>query len=239
MLAPYIRVANELRAQIQAGEIRLGDSLPREAELAAEFGVSRRVVQEAFGCLRAEGLIGGRTGGPLIVRRAVLSQDFDLLVPFTAWVRSLGREPGARTIEIGLRGADQLVTEELSLPPRSQVLHYKRLRTLDGQPVMIERSDYPEAVGRIVQRCDLERESVSEQLAAHGIERTRALHRVEAVPALAQDAALLEVPRRTALLQVRRRSYDQDGTPIEFGIDRYRGEAFGLLIHSGAASAGA
>jgi GntR family transcriptional regulator len=230
---PHIRVANELRERIQAGTIRPGDTLQDEEELASELGAGRRSVREALGILRAEGLIGGRTGAPLHVRRAVLNQDFDLLVPFTAWVRSLGREPGAKTLEIGMRGADQLVAEELGLPPRSPVLHYTRLRTLDGQPVMVERSNYPEAVGRILQDCDLDRESVTERLAKRGYRFARALHRVEAVAARAEDAELLEVPRRTPLLQVRRRSYDQDDRPLEFGVDRYRGEAFALVVHSG------
>jgi GntR family transcriptional regulator len=231
--SPHVSVANELRARIAGGQMRLGDQVPAEPALAAEFATTRLVIREALGILRAEGLIGGRTGAPLTVQRAVLSQDFDLLVPFTAWVRSLGREPGARTLEVGMRGADQLVAEELGLPPRSPVLHYKRLRTLDGQPVMIEHSSYPEAIGRLLRDCDLDRESVTDRLAAHGIEFARALHRVEAVPARARDAELLEVARRTALLQVRRRSYDHDGRRIEFGVDRYRGESFGLVVHSG------
>ena len=215
--------------------MRLGDPLPSEAVLAAEFATTRLVVREALGILRAEGLIGGRTGSPLTVQRAVLSQDFDLLVPFTAWVRSLGREPGARTLEVGMRGADQLVAEELGLPPRSPVLYYKRLRTLDGQPMMVERSSYPEPIGKLLRGCDLDRESVTDRLAARGIEFAHALHRVEAVPARARDAELLEVPRRSALLQVRRRSYDGDGRRIEFGIDRYRGEGFALIVRSGQA----
>lgn len=230
---PHLRVANELRARIQAGTIRLGEPLPAEAVLADEFGVSARAVREALGILRSEGLIGGRSGTPLHVLRAVLTQDFDLLVPFTAWVRSLGREPGSRTLEVGMRGADELVAEELGLPPRSRVFRYKRLRTLDGQPAMIERSSYSETVGAILQGCDLDRDSVTERLAERGIAFARALHRVEAVPARAQDAELLEVPRRTPLLQVRRRSYDQHDRPLEFGIDRYRGEAFALVVHSG------
>lgn len=229
----HVTVANKLRARIEAGQMRLGDALPGEAELAAEFGTTRLVVREAVGILRAEGLIGGRAGSPLTVQRAVLSQDFDLLVPFSAWVRSLGREPGARTLEVGMRGADQLVAEELGLPPRSPVLYYKRLRMLDGQPVMIERSSYPEPIGKLLRDCDLDRESVTERLAARGIEFARALHRVEAAPARAQDAELLGIPRRSALLQVRRRSYDRDGRRIEFGVDRYRGEAFALIVHSG------
>ena len=209
--------------------MRLGDPLPTEAILAAEFGTTRLVVREALGILRAERLIGGRTGSPLTVQRAVLSQDFDLLIPFTAWVRSLGREPGARTLEVTMRGADQLVAEELGLPPRSPVLYYKRLRMLDGKPVMIERSSYPEPIGKLLRGCDLDRESVTDRLAARGIEFAHALHRVEAVPARVRDAELLEVPRRSALLQVRRRSYDGDGRRIEFGIDRYRGDAFALI----------
>jgi GntR family transcriptional regulator len=233
-VAPHIRVANELRTRIQAGALRRGDLVPSRAELAAEFAVSGRAIQDALGTLRAEGLIGGRSGEPWRVQRELLNQDFDALSTFTAWVRSLGREPGARTIEIAMRGADQLVAEELGLPLRSAVLYYKRLRTVDGQPVMIERSNYPQEIGQILRGCDLDRESTTEKLAERGIEFASALHRIEAVPALARDAELLEIPRRSPLLQIRRRSFDPGGTPIEFGIDRYRGDVFAFVMHSGA-----
>jgi DNA-binding GntR family transcriptional regulator len=32
--------------------------------------------------------------------------------------------------------------------------------------------------------------------------------------------------------ELRARINDQDGRPLEFGIDRYRGEAFAMVVHS-------
>src|SRR6266516_3287083 len=55
-------VAQQLRRQIVAGELREGDALPSEASLMAQFGVSRPTLREAFRVLESEGLISVRRG---------------------------------------------------------------------------------------------------------------------------------------------------------------------------------
>ena len=59
-------VANRLRRQIVRGELKEGESLPPEAELVAQFGVSRPTLREAFRILESESLISvtrGSRGG--------------------------------------------------------------------------------------------------------------------------------------------------------------------------------
>lgn len=59
-------VANRLRRQIVKGQLREGDSLPPEAELVEQFGVSRPTLREAFRILESESLISvtrGSRGG--------------------------------------------------------------------------------------------------------------------------------------------------------------------------------
>ncbi|MBN8954866.1 MULTISPECIES: FadR/GntR family transcriptional regulator [unclassified Rhizobium] len=51
------RVIDELRTQIEAGKLRVGDQLPTEPQLEATFDVSRTVVREAIADLRAAGLV--------------------------------------------------------------------------------------------------------------------------------------------------------------------------------------
>jgi GntR family transcriptional regulator/MocR family aminotransferase len=55
-------LAAELRAGIRDGRLRPGTALPASRVLAADLGVSRGVVVEAYQRLREEGLVGGRSG---------------------------------------------------------------------------------------------------------------------------------------------------------------------------------
>ncbi|UJW84003.1 FadR/GntR family transcriptional regulator [Devosia sp. SL43] len=50
-------VIDELKRQIQTGALSIGDRLPTEPQLEAQFDVSRTVVREAIADLRAAGLV--------------------------------------------------------------------------------------------------------------------------------------------------------------------------------------
>jgi len=56
------QLAKLLAGKIEAQEYRPGDRIPTEAELCAEYGVSRTVVREAIASLRADGLLISRQG---------------------------------------------------------------------------------------------------------------------------------------------------------------------------------
>jgi GntR family transcriptional regulator, transcriptional repressor for pyruvate dehydrogenase complex len=55
-------VREQLVGAIESGALEVGDRLPPEHELARVFGVSRPVVREALGSLRAVGFIVSRNG---------------------------------------------------------------------------------------------------------------------------------------------------------------------------------
>jgi GntR family transcriptional regulator/MocR family aminotransferase len=58
----YRQVYRALRVRIASGELRAGAKLPPTRELAAELGLSRTTVLQAYDQLSAEGFIAGRTG---------------------------------------------------------------------------------------------------------------------------------------------------------------------------------
>jgi len=63
------QVYDALSEQIAAGRYPVGSKLPAENDLARQFGVSRPVLRQALGRLRAEGLIAARQGAGNFVRR--------------------------------------------------------------------------------------------------------------------------------------------------------------------------
>jgi GntR family transcriptional regulator len=231
-LPRHAAIAQELREAIRSGEYPTGSPLPSEARLSERFKVSRGTVRHALAALRVEGLIEGGRGRMPVVRRLGLSQSFDQLVSFTMWARQLGRAPSARTLELARRPADPDSAEQLGLEPGTPVFQYKRLRLLDGEPVMIERTTMIEPVGRLLLDCDLDSGSVYAQLGARGIEFSEADQTIAAVSASADDAELLRIARRSPLLEVRRRALDPTGRALEWAHDRYRGDAFEITIHN-------
>jgi GntR family transcriptional repressor for pyruvate dehydrogenase complex len=56
------RVCRELATAIRDGRLRAGEHLPRQDELASQFGVSRSVIREAMRLLEASGVINAPPG---------------------------------------------------------------------------------------------------------------------------------------------------------------------------------
>jgi GntR family transcriptional regulator len=228
----HARITADLRDRIGSGRLAPGTAVASEAELSAEFGVSRGTVRQALAALRAEGLISGGRGRRPVVARPTLSQSFDQMVSFSAWARRAGRAPGAQTLELARRPCPAPIADALGVAAGASVFQYKRLRLLDGEPVMVELSTFIEPVGRMLLDFDLDTESVYEQLGARGVVLAEADQEISAVGAGAEMAELLAVPRRAPLLQVRRRVFDSDGTPVELSHDRYRGDTFTVTVHN-------
>jgi DNA-binding FadR family transcriptional regulator len=94
-------VGAQIRQRIESGELRPGDRLPSERELAAQFNVSRNTVREAIRSLEAAGVVQlkkGATGGAFIREGSsmgVVSSFNDLLAVGTILPEHLGE---ARTI---------------------------------------------------------------------------------------------------------------------------------------------
>ena len=216
------KVAQAIRQRIAAGSIAVGEPIPSEAELCAEFGVSRGPVRQALATLRAEGAIAGGRGKPPVVRDRPLAQPFESLLSFSAWAEREGRTPGQRTLEIARRPAGAEAADALSVAEGEPVVELLRLRLLDGGPAMVERTVFVEPVGRMLFDFDTDSGSIYGYLITRGVDLSVGRHTFDAVVADATDRRLLGVGRGAPLLRERRRSADADGTPIEWSDDRYR-----------------
>ncbi len=59
----YVRVSEAIRGRILSRELREGESLPTETELARQFEVNRSTIREALRNLQSAGLLNRRGGG--------------------------------------------------------------------------------------------------------------------------------------------------------------------------------
>ncbi|NLT15443.1 MAG: PLP-dependent aminotransferase family protein [Clostridiales bacterium] len=71
----YLQIAGQIRRQIESGEISAGQRLPSERKLAEHLGVNRTTVLNAYGELKAEGLLGAHVGNGTIVQSSAGEED--------------------------------------------------------------------------------------------------------------------------------------------------------------------
>ena len=65
---PYLRIATELRAKIEHGELRPGEQVPSVTELADTYSVSRGTARRALDQLKKWGLTEATPGWGTFVR---------------------------------------------------------------------------------------------------------------------------------------------------------------------------
>ncbi|MCW7991134.1 GntR family transcriptional regulator, partial [Streptomyces platensis subsp. clarensis] len=150
------RIAEELRRAIDREEYAVGSRLPTEAELAARHDASRGTVRQALAALTAEGLIGSRQGARRVVLAGRRSQSFAQLRSFAQWAQAMGRTATGRVVEQEYRPATAEDAARLHLAPGTPLLNVLRLRGLDGEPVLIERSVYADWISPTVASLDPE-----------------------------------------------------------------------------------
>ncbi|MFJ6739658.1 GntR family transcriptional regulator [Streptomyces sp. NPDC091279] len=226
-------IADELRRAIDREEYTVGSRLPAETELAARYAVSRGTVRQAVAALTAEGLIGSRQGARHVVLASRRSQSFAELRSFAQWAAAMGREASGHVAAQGYRAATAQDAARLQLPEGTPVLHVLRVRGLDGEPVLVERTVYADWISPAVEEIGPDAPSVTQLLFANkGLVFAYGEHVIDAVAASAQDAELLGIRRTSPLLRVRRVTTTREGRPVEWSDDRYRSDAVSFSVHN-------
>lgn len=233
MAARHEEIADELRRAIDREEYTVGARLPAETDLAARYGVSRGTVRQAVAALTAEGLIGSRQGARRVVLASRRSQSFAELRSFAQWARAMGREATGRVITQEYRPATREDAVRLQLREGTAVLHVLRVRGLDGEPVLLERTVYADWISPAVEPIEPDCPSVTQRLLDDtGLVFAYGEHVIDAVAAGAQDAELLGIRRTSPLLRVRRVTTTHEGRPVEWSDDRYRSDAVTFSVHN-------
>ncbi|WP_329370430.1 GntR family transcriptional regulator [Streptomyces sp. NBC_01483] len=233
MPARHEEIADELRRAIDREEYTVGSLLPAETDLAAQYGVARGTVRQAVAALTAEGLIGSRQGARRVVLASRRSQSFAELRSFAQWARAMGREATGHVVEQEHRPATAEDAVRLQLPEKTPLLHVLRVRGLDGEPVLLERTVYADWISPAVEAIEPDCPSVTQRLYEDtGLVFAYGEHVIDAVAAGAQDADLLGVRRTSPLLRVRRVTTTREGRPVEWSDDRYRSDAVSFSVHN-------
>lgn len=221
----YYAIEQSLRARIAS--LHPHASLPSDAQLCEEFGVSRMTARGAVQRLVQEGLVYRVPGRGTFVAPARANRTASHILSFSDEMRRRGRRPSSRIVEQTRRAANAAESRQLAT---HEVFVLRRVREADGEPVALETAIFAAArVADLLER-DLGSGSLFATLAGAGLVPTAGRADISAEAASAEDAKLLGVKRGEPLLVERRLIQDQDGGPLELTESRYVGTRYGLDV---------
>jgi GntR family transcriptional regulator len=243
----YRKIAEDLRGQINAGELAPGDRLGSEAELMEKYGqdgkASRNTVRDAIKLLVGLGLVETRAGqGTFVVTKMQpfltrLTQDpesggFEDEV-FRSEVQRQGREPEETTPRVEVQPASARVASRLAVEEGTPVISRHQERSIDGTPWSLQTIFYPMEFATEGGATDLLKPDDMSGGHKEGV-----LKYLESTLGIRQagwrDMIIARPPRRherdffglsdkalVAIFEFQRTSYGEDGKPIRFAVTVY------------------
>jgi GntR family transcriptional regulator len=231
----HARIAHWLEDLVTSGELEPGDKLPPEVQIATSLGVSRMTLRQALGSVEAKGFIDrrrGRFGGSFIAAPR-FELDHAALPGFTEQMLRIDVEPGAEVLRATTRKPDVVVGKALNLRRTDHVHEILRVRTANGEPIVLEEAYLPAAVFPELLAEDLHG-SLYAVMREYGSAPVTADERIEATPATVEQGEILGVPAESPLLLIVRTSYGDNGVAVEYSRDYLRSDRTAIRIKSRA-----
>ena len=167
----YRQIAEDLRHQIENGELRPGEQLRTEIELRDKYNASRNTIRDAIKLLVTRGLVETRPGQGTFVVETIVPFVTTLTGPPDSssgegdtYFKEVGelRRPSSTSPEVQIHMAgSEPATDELQLPDGTPVVSRHQRRFIDDIPWSLQTSFYPmnlveRGAARLIQAGDIQ-----------------------------------------------------------------------------------
>lgn len=213
-LSSWRAVLAELERRIAEGDWRPGELIPKEVDLAGEFGCSRATVNRALTALVGAGLVERRRrAGSRVALAPVRRGVFDVPI-----IRREVEALGAAHAHLVLSAKDEKppapIAGRFGAPAPKRLFHIRTLHLADGRPWVFEDRWLSRAEAPDIAALDLEALSVNEWL-VRTVPMTACDLVFRAENATAEEAEILDLPIGAALFITERTTWRSDA-PITY-----------------------
>lgn len=223
----YQQLATRIREPIMGAQLVPGSPLPREADLAASYGVSLITVRQALRDLETEGLIRKRTAKPAVVAEPPTRSKPAQFQSFAAIAASTTDR--SLIIKSYRKERSTLACEAFALPPETACYCLRALLRTDGKTVTQTAFYFPPAIGSRLKRADFDDVVVFRAVQRHlGITLSRAQIRVRAEVADEALAQILGYEVGGPILATEMLYFSSTGEPVELTVSRNRADMFSI-----------
>jgi DNA-binding GntR family transcriptional regulator len=219
----YHQLAIAIEDAIHDGRLATGARVQNEVELSAALGVARQTVRRAMASLVRRGLLVRRPGsGTHVVERAFqqpswpdLHSDYEIQDAHSS-TSVLTNERAAASDE---------VAAALRIRPGESIIHLRRLRLQNGEPLAILENYLPSRLAEITTQ-NLALISLYTAIERTGVRPRVAIERITARLGTEEQCRLLHEPALAVLLIRQRTTHDDTGRPVDVGEHIFRSSRY-------------
>ena len=132
----YQRIQGAIRKRIEAGQLRSGDAVASERDLAKLHQVSLMTARHALASLERDGIVERRRGIGTFVSSPKI--HFNKLMSYTEQMAGRSLTANSKVLFARIIFDEQEVAARLALPPTSGVIKLERIRHAAEEPFALE-----------------------------------------------------------------------------------------------------
>lgn len=246
----YRQIADQLRRQIESGELKGGMQIPTEDQLMGKHHASRNTVRGALRELTTRGLVYTLHGKGTFVSEPVAPIVITLTsdpatgrgggegLVYTAEVAASGRKPEMKDLKVGIRQADPVIARSLGIPEKADVVFRHQDGYVDGLRWSRQTSYYPRSLEarapRLLGTSDIDEGAVA-YLAQAGIRQAGYQDSIEWRIPNEDDTSYFDLPPdgHVQVIEIRRVAFDQSGNRIRLTVTTYRADRNRFVLNDG------
>ncbi len=228
----YYQLATILREQILSGAYALGDRLPTEAELVAEYGVSRITVRQALKTLEEEDLIRREAGRGTFVTEEPAVPEVLQMEDTLDDLMKIGRDTSVQMLDLREVAATREDAETFGIEPGDRVMQCVRRRLHHSRPYSYIVNRLPMEIAEPIEDGDWQMGSILQALEKRlSLSLRVADQSIRATLADGSLARLLETRIGAPLLSVDRVVRTDSDRAVARVHTYYRSDIYSLNVH--------
>ncbi|PKL51676.1 MAG: hypothetical protein CVV37_05260 [Nitrospira bacterium HGW-Nitrospira-1] len=139
----YVQLYSVLKAKIESGEWSVGSQIPTEEELCKIYEVSKATVKLAVLELARQGYLKRQQGKGTFVCKRVISEGLTMHTSFKELMLDAGLDFSTQVLARTVMMPTDDLDVKLNITADTHVFYIKRLRSINGEPVLLQEAYIP------------------------------------------------------------------------------------------------
>ena len=246
----YQQIAEDLRAQIESGQLAPGAQLPTELELRDQYSSSRNTIRDAIKRLTSQGLVETRPGQGTFVTPRVdpfvsqLSGDpqksgsIESSISYKSEVNRRNRTAMVTKPRVEIQVPSAEVTRQLRVPPDTQVVSRHESRHIDDIPWSLQTSFYPmdfitKGATHLLMAEDIKGGAVRYLEDTIGIKQVGYTDWITARVPDKTEQSFFSLAHDATVFEIFRTGFDQTGTPLRVTVTVWPADRNQFIVSAG------